>query len=66
MNKSLVISALTEACRRIDSKPGLLLHSDRGSQYCSKEYQKILGSKKFICSISRKNNCWDNALSAII
>lgn len=61
MNKSLVINALTEACRRRNPKPGLLLHSDRGSQYCSKEYQKILSKRKFVCSMSRKGNCWDNA-----
>ena len=61
MNKTLVIDALTEACRRRDPQPGLLLHSDRGSQYCSKEYQKELNNKKFVCSMSRKGNCWDNA-----
>lgn len=61
MCKSLVINALYEACRRRNPKAGLLLHSDRGSQYCSKEYQKIIEKRKFICSMSRKGNCWDNA-----
>ncbi len=61
MNKSLVINALTEACGRRNPKPGLLLHSDRGSQYCSKEYQKELRNKNIVCSMSRKGNCWDNA-----
>jgi len=61
MNKSLVIDALAEACRRRNPKPGLLLHSDRGSQYCSKEYQKVLRKNNFVCSMSRKGNCWDNA-----
>jgi len=61
MKKALVINALKEACRQRKPKPRLLLHSDRGSQYCSKEYQKIIEDKKFICSMSRKGNCWDNA-----
>lgn len=61
MTKSLVLNALSEACIRRNPNPGLLLHSDRGSQYCSKEYQKEIANKQFICSMSRKGNCWDNA-----
>ena len=61
MTKSLVINALFEACTRRNPEPGLLLHSDRGSQYCSKEYQNLITKKKFICSMSRKGDCWDNA-----
>jgi transposase InsO family protein len=61
MTKSLVINALTEACTRRNPEPGLLLHSDRGSQYCSEEYQKEIAKRNFICSMSRKGNCWDNA-----
>lgn len=61
MNKTLVIDTLAEACRRRNPQPGLLLHSDRGSQYCSKEYQKELKNRKIVCSMSRKGNCWDNA-----
>lgn len=61
MTKSLVINALSEACINRKPEPGLLLHSDRGSQYCSEEYQKELAKKNFICSMSRKGNCWDNA-----
>lgn len=61
MNKTLVIDTLNEACRRRNPQPGLLLHSDRGSQYCSKEYQKELKNRKIVCSMSRKGNCWDNA-----
>lgn len=61
MNKTLVIDTLAEACRRRKPQPGLLLHSDRGSQYCSKEYQKELKNRKIVCSMSRKGNCWDNA-----
>ncbi|MGV8150002.1 MAG: integrase core domain-containing protein, partial [Alkaliphilus sp.] len=39
----------------------VLIHSDRGSQYCSNDYQKLLKANNFICSMSRKGNCWDNA-----
>lgn len=42
---------------------GVLFHSDRGSQYCSNDYQKMLKSFGFICSMSRKGNCWDNAVA---
>jgi transposase InsO family protein len=61
MTKDLVINALTEACIRRNPDPGLLLHSDRGVQYCCKEYQKEIAHREFICSMSRKGNCWDNA-----
>ena len=39
----------------------MLLHSDRGSQYASEEYQALLKKRKMVCSMSRKGNCWDNA-----
>jgi putative transposase len=59
--RSLVMNALHEACGRRKPSPGLLVHSDRGSQYCSEDYQKELSKRKFVCSMSRKGNCWDNA-----
>jgi hypothetical protein len=43
--------------------PGLIVHSDRGSQYASALYQDLLGEHGFICSMSRKGNCWDNAVA---
>lgn len=61
MTTSLVIDALKMAIARRDIGPGLILHSDRGSQYASNEYQTLLGQHKIICSMSRKGNCWDNA-----
>lgn len=61
MTQALVIDALTEACISRKPGPGLILHSDRGSQYCSAKYQKEIYRKNFICSMSRKGNCWDNA-----
>jgi len=42
-------------------KKELLIHSDRGVQYASKEYQAILKKNNIICSMSRKGNCYDNA-----
>ena len=61
MRKELVIEALNQAILRTNPSKGLLLHSDRGSQYCSNKYQEIIRNNCFVCSMSRKNNCWDNA-----
>jgi len=61
MTKELVITALENAYLRSGRAPGVLVHSDRGSQYCSKEYQKRLKKYGYTCSMSRKGNCWDNA-----
>jgi len=61
MTKELVINALDSACRRYKLPQGALIHSDRGSQYCSNDYQNYLKRHGFICSMSRKGNCWDNA-----
>jgi putative transposase len=59
--KDLVIRALNQALGRRERPRGVLLHSDRGSQYCSHEYQGLLCKHGFICSMSRKGSCWDNA-----
>lgn len=61
MRTELVTSALKQAVGRTGAKEGLILHSDRGIQYASNEYQKLLKSYGFICSMSRKGNCYDNA-----
>ena len=61
MTKELVISALKQARIRRKNPRGVLAHSDRGSQYCSEEYQRLLAEHGYICSMSRKGNCWDNA-----
>jgi putative transposase len=61
MTRSLVIDALRMAVKRNHPSPGLLHHSDRGSQYASFDYQAVLGKYGMICSMSRKGNCWDNA-----
>jgi len=41
---------------------GLVHHSDRGSQYASEEYQQALAARGIECGMSRKGNCWDNAV----
>lgn len=61
MTKELVISALRDAIRHTPATEGCILHSDRGSQYCSLDYQVLAKEHGFISSMSRKGNCWDNA-----
>jgi putative transposase len=61
MTKKLVIDALETAIRRRNPVPGLICHSDRGSQYCSYAYQDLLQRHGFQCSMSRKGECQDNA-----
>ncbi len=62
MKTSLVKEALTMAYWRRKPLKGLIHHSDRGSQYASHEYQELLLSYGMICSMSRKADCWDNAV----
>jgi putative transposase len=58
----LVEEALKMAIGRRQPAPGLLHHSDRGSQYAGHDYQALLQTHEFQCSMSRKGNCWDNAV----
>lgn len=61
MTKELVINALEDAIRHSGDVTGCILHSDRGSQYCSTDYRKLAEGAGFTMSMSRKGNCWDNA-----
>ncbi|WP_369613403.1 IS3 family transposase [Marichromatium sp. PS1] len=61
MDAELVISALDMAHARRRPPPGLLHHSDRGSQYASHAFQQRLRRYAMRCSMSRRGNCWDNA-----
>jgi putative transposase len=63
MTEDLVIDALRMAWFRRRPKPGLIFHSDRGSQYCSQAFRAELGKYGMLASMSRKGNCWDNAPS---
>jgi putative transposase len=61
MTSDIVIDALTMAWFRRKPAPGLMHHSDRGSQYASHAFQDKLAEYGMVCSMSRKGNCWDNA-----
>ena len=60
-DRFLVMDALKDMLLRGCGSPGCIIHSDRGSTYCSKEYRRMLSRQGFICSMSRKGDCWDNA-----
>ena len=61
MPTELVCNALNMAMRNRGYPTGVILHSDRGSQYCSHDYQKLINSYKLLCSMSAKGCCYDNA-----
>lgn len=61
MTKKLVIAALQDAINHTTDIKNCILHSDRGSQYCSKTYTEMVAKHCFTMSMSLKGNCWDNA-----
>jgi putative transposase len=61
MKSTLVEDALTMTLYRRKFPTNVLVHSDRGSQYCSHSYQHLLSSNKLICSMSSVGYCYDNA-----
>jgi putative transposase len=61
MNTDLVVRAFEQAVSARRPAAGLIHHSDRGSQYCSHEYQALLRDHGMSVSISRRGNCYDNA-----
>lgn len=62
MTQALVIRALMMAVNLRQPQAGLIHHSDRGSQYASEAYQMLLAQHGILPSMSRKGNCWDNAV----
>ena len=62
LKKGLALAALNRAIAVRDPAPGLIHHSDRGSQYCSYDYQRLLKAHHMIPSMSGKGNCYDNAM----
>ncbi len=62
MRESLILDAFTMAVSQRDMEENALVHSDRGVQYRGNEYQEVLKSHGLRCSMSRKGNCWDNAV----
>jgi len=63
IDRTLALDALGMALRTRRPEPGLLHHSDRGVQYASADYQSQLRERGIICSMSRKGDCWDNAVA---
>ena len=57
------IDALRMAIWRRSPEAGLVFHSDRGSQYCSNDFQQMLKNNAMVSSMSRKGNCWDNSVA---
>jgi putative transposase len=63
MTRQLAIDALQMALDQRKPLAGLVHHSDRGSQYAAVDYQKLLSKYDITCSMSRKGNCYDNAVA---
>jgi len=63
MKAQLVCDALRMAIWQRRPGAGLIVHSDRGSQYASKDYRRLLKAHGFVGSMSRKGDCWDNAVA---
>ncbi len=61
LESRLVVDALEMAVQQRWPDEGLLAHSDRGSQYASEHYRRLLARNGIECSMSRRANCWDNA-----
>ena len=61
MESRLVVDAVEMAIARRRPDAGLLAHSDRGSQYASDHYQRVLAGAGIVCSMSEVGQCWDNA-----
>jgi putative transposase len=59
----LTLDALGMALARRRPAAGLMHHSDRGSQYASGDYQRLLAQHGIVCSMSRRGDCWDNAVA---
>ena len=62
MPAGLVCAALQMAIVQRNPAAGLIVHSDRGTQYASAEHQALLNKHGFVGSMSRKGNCWYNAV----
>jgi putative transposase len=61
-DRHLTIKALEMALKRRGPEIGLLHHSDQGCTYASEDYQAILDARGIVCSMSRRGNCYDNAV----
>ena len=62
LEETIVLNALRMALARRQPRRGVLHHSDRGSQYAGKAFQQLLSDHGMVCSMSRRGDCWDNAV----
>jgi len=60
--ETLTLQAMTQAILRRNPPKGLICHSDRGSQYAGNNFKAVLAQNEFIGSMSKKGDCWDNAV----
>jgi transposase InsO family protein len=63
IDRGLVLAAVERAIRERCPERGLVHHSDRGRQYASADYRTLLSKHGMICSMSRKGDCWGNAVA---
>jgi putative transposase len=63
MPDELVLNALRNACQLQPPVASTVFHSDRGSQYASDDFRAAIGALQMVASMSRKGNCWDNAVA---
>ena len=63
IDQALALRALRMALDTCEPGAGLIHHTDRGSQYAANDYRKLLKARGITCSMSRKGNCWDNAVA---
>jgi len=63
LDRSLTLAALDQALRRRRPGPGLMHHSDRGVQYACNDYRNRLAQHGIVVSMSRRGDCWDNAVA---
>lgn len=63
IDRHLVCDGLNDALRRRGNPQGVMIHSDQGSQYNSKDFRAMVLTSGCTQSMSRKGNCWDNAVA---
>jgi putative transposase len=63
LSAEMVLTALSRAVRNRRPRSGLIIHSDRGVQYACSDFRKVLKKHKYVQSMSRKGDCWDNAVA---
>ena len=61
--QTLTMQAMKQAILQRGPEKGLICHSDRGSQYAGSDFKSILAQHEFVGSMSRKGDCWDNAVA---